>query len=266
MAEITAKMVADLRTKTGCGMMECKKALNEANGDFDEAIKLLREKAEVYTNERASSFIRRRELKSTGVFWSDWAVYVNGVDDAYILAEGDKKYLSSKISADLRNEGLGAATELRDKFLSFFRSCSDSVIKECSTEETDDELFMLKAHETPDFCRICKRESDCQKNEDEIKSNLLSIFPGEFEEMCSQKVKDEVAAFVAKVYGQAQGTFLQRLDDCYRLIEQIREGVLAFDEAQDRGQQSDQGEGNNPLRDILDWGYALWQKHRTRRK
>ncbi|MBR6918308.1 MAG: translation elongation factor Ts, partial [Clostridia bacterium] len=27
---ITAKMVADLRTKTGCGMMECKKALTEA--------------------------------------------------------------------------------------------------------------------------------------------------------------------------------------------------------------------------------------------
>ena len=41
---ITAKQVADLRTKTGCGMMECKKALTEANGDFDEAVKILREK------------------------------------------------------------------------------------------------------------------------------------------------------------------------------------------------------------------------------
>ena len=44
MAAITAKMVADLRTATGCGMMECKKALTEANGDFDEAVKVLREK------------------------------------------------------------------------------------------------------------------------------------------------------------------------------------------------------------------------------
>ena len=41
---ITAKQVADLRAKTGCGMMECKKALTDANGDFDEAVKLLREK------------------------------------------------------------------------------------------------------------------------------------------------------------------------------------------------------------------------------
>ncbi len=41
---ITAKQVSDLRAKTGCGMMECKKALTEANGDFDEAVKVLREK------------------------------------------------------------------------------------------------------------------------------------------------------------------------------------------------------------------------------
>ncbi len=44
MAAITAKMVADLRAKTGVGMMECKKALNESGGDFDEAVKILREK------------------------------------------------------------------------------------------------------------------------------------------------------------------------------------------------------------------------------
>ncbi len=40
----TAKDVSTLRAKTGIGMMECKKALSEANGDMDEAIKILREK------------------------------------------------------------------------------------------------------------------------------------------------------------------------------------------------------------------------------
>ncbi len=44
MAVITAKMVADLRAQTGCGMMDCKKALVEADGDFQAAIKVLREK------------------------------------------------------------------------------------------------------------------------------------------------------------------------------------------------------------------------------
>ena len=47
MATITAKDVAALRAKTGIGMMECKKALVEADGDMDAAIKLLREKGEL---------------------------------------------------------------------------------------------------------------------------------------------------------------------------------------------------------------------------
>lgn len=40
----TAKDVADLRAKTGCGMMDCKKALTEANGDAEKASEILREK------------------------------------------------------------------------------------------------------------------------------------------------------------------------------------------------------------------------------
>lgn len=44
MAAITAKMVSELRATTGVGMMECKKALTETEGNFDEAIKYLREK------------------------------------------------------------------------------------------------------------------------------------------------------------------------------------------------------------------------------
>ena len=45
MATITAKMVGDLRAATGLGMMECKKALVEADGDFDKAEEILRIKS-----------------------------------------------------------------------------------------------------------------------------------------------------------------------------------------------------------------------------
>lgn len=44
MAEITAKMVKELRDQTGAGMMDCKKVLSETGGDFDKAITKLREK------------------------------------------------------------------------------------------------------------------------------------------------------------------------------------------------------------------------------
>lgn len=42
--EVTASMVKDLREQTGAGMMDCKKALAESNGDMDAAINWLREK------------------------------------------------------------------------------------------------------------------------------------------------------------------------------------------------------------------------------
>jgi elongation factor Ts len=42
--EITAQMVKDLREKTGLGMMDCKKALTETNGNLDDAVDYLRKK------------------------------------------------------------------------------------------------------------------------------------------------------------------------------------------------------------------------------
>ena len=49
----TAKDVAELRKQTGCGMMDCKKALVESNGDFEAAVKYLREKGMAATAKKA---------------------------------------------------------------------------------------------------------------------------------------------------------------------------------------------------------------------
>ncbi len=54
MAEINAKLVAELRKQTGCGMMDCKNALADANGDFEAAVKILREKGMAATAKKAS--------------------------------------------------------------------------------------------------------------------------------------------------------------------------------------------------------------------
>ncbi len=50
----TAKDVAELRKQTGCGMMDCKRALTEADGNMEEAIKVLREKGMAATAKKAS--------------------------------------------------------------------------------------------------------------------------------------------------------------------------------------------------------------------
>jgi elongation factor Ts len=63
MAEITAQDVNKLRTMTGAGMMDCKKALTEAEGDFDKAIEILRKKGQKVSASRSD-----RDAKEGSVF------------------------------------------------------------------------------------------------------------------------------------------------------------------------------------------------------
>ena len=53
MADITAAMVKELREMTGAGMMDCKKALNETNGNMDEAVEYLRKNGQAKAEKKA---------------------------------------------------------------------------------------------------------------------------------------------------------------------------------------------------------------------
>ncbi|MEZ4687457.1 MAG: translation elongation factor Ts [Bacteroidia bacterium] len=63
---ISAKDVMNLRNLTGAGMMDCKKALAEADGDFDAAIELLRKKGQKVAGKRAD-----RDAKEGAIFIAD---------------------------------------------------------------------------------------------------------------------------------------------------------------------------------------------------
>ena len=54
MAEITAQMVKELREATNAGVLDCKKALQDANGDFDAAVEILRKKGLATAAKKAS--------------------------------------------------------------------------------------------------------------------------------------------------------------------------------------------------------------------
>src|SRR3954462_9260948 len=63
MSVISAQDVNKLRTMTGAGMMDCKKALTEADGDFDKAIEILRKKGQKVSASRLD-----KEAKEGSVF------------------------------------------------------------------------------------------------------------------------------------------------------------------------------------------------------
>ena len=89
MANITAKDVADLRKQTGIGMMECKKALVEANGDVEEAIKILRKRGELKAEAKTAS-----RIAADGIV----DVYTEGNTTAMIEVNSETDFVAKNAS------------------------------------------------------------------------------------------------------------------------------------------------------------------------
>ncbi|MDA7417484.1 translation elongation factor Ts [Xenophilus arseniciresistens] len=88
MAEITAKMVAELRAKTDAPMMECKKALTEAGGDMEKAEELLR----VKLGNKAGKAATR--ITAEGVV----AAFIEGTTGAIIEVNSETDFVSKNDS------------------------------------------------------------------------------------------------------------------------------------------------------------------------
>ncbi|MBQ7562592.1 MAG: elongation factor Ts [Lachnospiraceae bacterium] len=81
MANITASMVKELREMTGAGMMDCKKALSETDGNMDEAVEFLRKKGLAGAEKKAGR------------------IAAEGVVDTF-LTDGDKKAVIVEVNAE----------------------------------------------------------------------------------------------------------------------------------------------------------------------
>jgi elongation factor Ts len=113
MSKISAADVKKLRDMTGAGMMDCKKALNEAEGDFDKAVEILRKKGEKLSAKRADReategavIAKVSDDKSKGVIvkLSSETDFVAKNDDFVKLAEQFAQIALEQMPADL--EGL----------------------------------------------------------------------------------------------------------------------------------------------------------------
>lgn len=119
MAAISAKMVSDLRTKTGCGMMECKKALTEANGDFDEAIKLLREKGLSVAAKKADRIAAEGvvDIKTSDDGMTTAMIEVNAETDFVAKNETFKAFVSGILDTIIANKPADLETLMTLQYL-----------------------------------------------------------------------------------------------------------------------------------------------------
>ena len=121
MAAFTAQDVKALREKTGCGMMDCKKALTQADGDMDKAIDFLREQGLAKQAKKAS------RIAAEGV--------------AYAVTSDDNT-VGVVIEVNAETDFVAK----NDSFMDFVKACANTVMKENPADV--EALLALKADGT----------------------------------------------------------------------------------------------------------------------
>lgn len=114
----TAKDVAALREKTGCGMMDCKKALTASEGDMDKAIDFLREKG------LAAAVKKAGRIAAEGVAFA--AVSENGKVAVVLEVNAETDFVAKNA-----------------EFQAFVKTCADTIIQEDPADV--DALLQCKA-------------------------------------------------------------------------------------------------------------------------
>ena len=118
--EITPQRVKELREKTGAGMMDCKNALNEAGGDEEKAIDLLRKKGLSRVEKRSG-----REAKE-------------GLVEAYVSADGR---LGVLVEVDCETDFVAKT----DDFRSLVAVLKDAVVTAAKAPSTIDDVLEIKS-------------------------------------------------------------------------------------------------------------------------
>ncbi|GAA0122104.1 MAG: elongation factor Ts [Clostridium argentinense] len=128
---ITASMVKELRERTGAGMMDCKKALNETNGDMDKAIEILREKGLAAAAKKAGR-IAAEGLVVTYISedMKKGAVVEVNCETDFVAANEEFKTLADNIAKQVIETNVNTVEELlEDKYI----ADSEKTVKEVLT-------------------------------------------------------------------------------------------------------------------------------------
>lgn len=121
MANFTTAEVKRLREHTGSGMMDCKKALTESDGDFDKAVEMLRIKGAKDVGKRAE------RTTANGLVVADGGVMVElNCETDFVAKNEEFQQLALRIVAAAKQAGTGEIDQLRSAALNG-RTVSDAV-------------------------------------------------------------------------------------------------------------------------------------------
>lgn len=148
---ITASMVKELRSRTGAGMMECKKALQEANGDIEAAIVGMRKRGQLKAAKRAG------KIAAEGII--EMCVSVDNKQAIMLELNSETDFVARdthfrEFAAKLAQTGLDNKTKNVESLLALTATGSDNTL------EQERQALVAKIGENVQLRRIALVESD----------------------------------------------------------------------------------------------------------
>ncbi|MCR5256438.1 MAG: translation elongation factor Ts [Acetatifactor sp.] len=132
MADITASMVKELREMTGAGMMDCKKALNETNGDMEAAVDVLRKSGAAKAEKKASRIAAEGITRTAIADGKAVVVEVNSETDFVAKNETFQSYVEAVAKQALNSSAADVEGMMDEKWI----EDSSKTVKEALVEKT----------------------------------------------------------------------------------------------------------------------------------
>jgi elongation factor Ts len=176
---ITAAQVNELRQKTGAGMMDCKKALTESNGDFEKAIEILRKKGASVASKRAEKSTNEGMvvIKVSDDNKKASIVEVNCETDFVAKSEDFVKLAKDIVEAEFKSESSNAKQlidsdkNLNDKVVDVMGKVGEKIeVSRVLTEKAENGLIIDYIHMGSKLGVLVKFDSVIEKT-----SELLEI-------------------------------------------------------------------------------------------
>ncbi|WP_303974165.1 translation elongation factor Ts [Streptococcus merionis] len=213
MAEITAKLVKELREKSGAGVMDAKKALVETDGDIDKAVELLREKGMAKAAKKAD---RVAAEGLTGVFVEgNIAAVVEVNSETDFVAKNDQFVALVKEAAEVIAKGKPASNEealaltvasgetLEAAFVTATATIGEKISfrRFALIEKTADQVFGAYQHNGGRIGVISVIEGGDEALAKQVSMHIAAMKPTvlSYTELDEQFVKDELAQLNHKI-------------------------------------------------------------------
>ena len=128
MAEITVATINDLRQRTNAGMMDCKKALIDTNGDMDAAIKILREKGLAIQVKRADKESKEGIIKAIVAADGNTIAMAEVNTETDFVAKTDNfKNFVSAVTQKVMEKGEDLGDSMKDELMTIISQTGENV-------------------------------------------------------------------------------------------------------------------------------------------